>query len=241
MNTSTKKLPARILVVDDDSQIRRAFRTILAGQGCTVIEARDGYEAIEEIKADCPDLVLLDINMPGIDGLETCREIREFSDVAIIVVTVRGDEQDKVFALDAGANDYIVKPFGSQELLARIRAAARRSPGAPEMPPFNASGLNIDFERRQVVANGRPVHLTPTEFKLLKHFVSNQGRLVPYSNFLHLLWGPEHADDRELLWFFIGQLRKKLEEHPEQPRYIHTEPSVGYRFDPDYATTKARK
>lgn len=228
-------------MVDDDSQIRRAFRTILAGQGCTVIEARDGYEAIEEIKADCPDLVLLDINMPGMDGLETCKEIRAFSDVAIIVVTVRGDEQDKVSALDSGANDYIVKPFGSQELLARIRAAARRAPGSPGMPPFNASGLNIDFERRQVVANGRPVHLTPMEFKLLKHLVSNQGKLVPYSNLLHLLWGPEHADDRELLWFFIGQLRKKLEEHPEQPRYIHTEPSFGYRFDPDYATTKARK
>lgn len=238
---SVKKLPGKVLVVDDDSQIRRALRTILTSQGCKVIEARDGGEAIEEIEADCPDLVLLDVNLPGIDGIETCRRIREFSDVAIIMVTVRGDEQDKVIALDAGATDYIVKPFGTQELLARMRAAARRAPETKEVPPFNSSGLNIDFERRRVVANGRPVHLTPTEFDLLKFLVSNQGKLVPYSNFLRLLWGPEHADDRELLWFFIGQLRKKIEPHPEQPRYIHTEPSIGYRFDPDYAMTiKAR-
>jgi len=237
IDSTMKKLPAKVLVVDDDSQIRRAFRTILASQGCTVIEARDGEEGIEEIKADCPDLVLLDINMPGIDGIETCRRIREFSDVALIIVTVRGGEQDKVAALDAGANDYIVKPFGTQELLARIRAAARRSAGTEQLAPFSSSDLSIDFERRRVVSNGRPVHLTPTEFELLKHLVSNQGKLLPYSDFLRLFWGPEHADDRELLWFFIGQLRKKIEPHPEQPRYIHTEPSVGYRFDPDYALT----
>lgn len=237
-----KKLPSKVLVVDDDSQIRRAFRTILASQGCRVIEARDGEEAIEEIKADCPDVVLLDINLPGIDGIETCRRIRGFSDVAIIMVTVRGEEQDKVVALDAGANDYIVKPFGTQELLARIRAVARRGSGTKEMAPFNSRDLHIDFECRRVVAHGRPVHLTPTEFELLRCLVSNQGRLVPYSDFLHQLWGPEHAEDRELLWFFIGHLRGKIELHPDQPRYIHTEPSVGYRFDPDYAmTAKAHK
>ncbi len=234
--TSTKKAAAKILVVDDDPQVRRAFRAILASQGCSVIEARDGNEAIEEIKADTPDLVLLDINMPGIDGFETCQQIRTFSDVPIIMVTVRGDENDKVVALDAGADDYIVKPFGTQELLARIRGAVRRVPSAKEMPPFNSLGLSIDFERRRVVSNGRPIHLTPTEFELLKHLVVHQGKPMSHLKLLHLLWGPEHSDDREPLRVFIGQLRKKIEQDPEHPRYIHTEPLVGYRFDPDFGS-----
>jgi len=239
---STKRAAAKILVVDDDPQVRRAFRAILASQGCAVVEARDGNEAIEEIKADCPDLVLLDINMPGIDGFETCRRIRGFSDVPIIMVTVRGDEGDKVIALDAGADDYIVKPFGTQELLARIRGAVRRVPSAKEMPAFTSSGLKIDFERRRVVVNGKPVHLTPTEFELLKHLVVNQGKPMSHLKLLHLLWGPEHSDDREPLRVFIGQLRKKIEPDPDQPRYIHTEPLVGYRFDPDFGTpAKTRK
>jgi two-component system KDP operon response regulator KdpE len=239
---TAQTLPKKILVVDDDSQIRRALRTILASQGCVVIEARESDEAIEEIRAECPDLVLLDVNMPGTDGIETCRRIRAFSDVAIVMVTVRGEEADKVSALDAGANDYIVKPFGTQELLARIRATARRVPATQGMPPFVSADLSIDFERRRVVSHGKAVHLTRTEFELLKHLVSNQGQLLLYADLLQLLWGPEHADDRELLWFFIGQLRKKIEPQPEHPRYIHTEPSVGYRFDPDYAmAAKLRK
>jgi len=229
--------------VDDDAQLRRAFRVILTGQGCTVIEARNGNRAIEEIKANCPDLVLLDINMPGIDGFETCKRIRGFSNVPIIVVTVRGAEEDKVIALDAGADDYIVKPFGTQELLARIRAAARRVPEAEEMPPFNSSGLEIDFERRRVIANGRPVHLTPTQFELLRHLLLNEGKPVSHAKLIHLLWGPEKPpDDRKDLRVFIGQLRKKIEPDSDQPRYIHTEPVIGYRFDPDYVTpTKTRK
>jgi two-component system KDP operon response regulator KdpE len=240
--TSTNKATAKILVVDDDPQVRRTFRAILASQGCSVIEARDGNEAIEEIKADTPDLVLLDINMPGIDGFETCRQIRGFSDVPIIIVTVRGEENDKVIALDAGADDYIVKPFGTQELLARIRGVVRRVPSAKEMPPFNSSGLSIDFERRRVVAHGKPVHLTPTEFELLKHLVVNQGKPMSHLKLLHLLWGPDHADDREPLRVFIGQLRKKIEQDAEHPRYIHTEPLVGYRFDPDFGMPrKTRK
>jgi two-component system KDP operon response regulator KdpE len=240
--TTTKKTAAKILVVDDDQQVRRTFRAILASQGCSVVEARDGNEAIEEIKADSPDLVLLDINMPGIDGFETCRQIRGFSDVPIIMVTVRGDENDKVIALDAGADDYIVKPFGTQELLARIRGAVRRVPSAKEMPPFNSSGLNIDFERRRVIAHGKPVHLTPTEFELLKHLVVNKGKPMSHLKLLHLLWGPEHSDDREPLRVFIGQLRKKIEQDPENPRFIHTEPLVGYRFDPDFGSpSKSRK
>jgi two-component system KDP operon response regulator KdpE len=237
-----KKDLAKILVVDDEPQVRRAFRAILSSQGCAVIEARDGTEAIEEIKADAPDLVLLDINMPGIDGFETCRRIRESSAVPIIIVTVRGAEKDKVLALDAGADDYLVKPFGTQELLARIRAAIRRIPGAEELPPFNSPELKIDFERRRVIANGEPVHLTPTEFELLKHLVLNEGKPVSHLKLLHLLWGPEHSDDREHLRVFIGQLRKKIEPNPDEPRYIHTEPLIGYRFEPEHGRpTKPRK
>jgi len=158
-------------------------------------------------------------------------------------VTVRGDENDKVVALDAGADDYIMKPFGTQELLARIRAAARRVPGAEEMPPFNSPGLKIDFERRRVIANGHPVHLTPTQFELLRHLLLNKGKPVSHAKLIHLLWGPEkHSDDRKDLRVFIGQLRKKIEPDPDQPRYIHTEPVVGYRFDSDARTpTKTRK
>jgi two-component system, OmpR family, KDP operon response regulator KdpE len=226
-----RKAPAKILIVDDEPQVRRALRTILATQGCAVIEVRTGEEALEEIKADPPDLVLLDINMPGVDGFETCRQIRESSDVPIIMVTVRDSENDKVQALDAGADDYLVKPFGTQELLARVRAAARRNPSLEELAPFVSPNLEIDFERRRVLARGQPVHLTPTEFELLKHLVLNQGKPVSHLKLLHLIWGPEHANDREPLRVFIGQLRRKIEPDPDHPLYILTEPLIGYRFE----------
>jgi two-component system, OmpR family, KDP operon response regulator KdpE len=231
--TVAKRAPPKILIVDDEPQVRRALRTILTTQGCAVVEARDGEEALEEMKADPPDLVLLDINMPGIDGFETCKRIREGSDVPIIMVTVRGSEKDKVIALDSGADDYLVKPFGAQELLARVRAATRRISSSEEMQPFVSSNLRIDFERRRVIARGQPVHLTPTEFELLKHLVLNQGKPVSHLKLLHLLWGPEHANDREPLRVFIGQLRKKIEPNPDEPRYILTEPLIGYRFEPE--------
>jgi two-component system, OmpR family, KDP operon response regulator KdpE len=240
--TIAKRESAKILVVDDEPQVRRTLRAILTGHACSVIEARDGEEAIEEVKADCPDLVLLDINMPGIDGLETCKRIRELSDVPIIMVTVRGSEKDKVVALDAGADDYLVKPFGTQELLARVRAAVRRLPSAEEIPSFVSPNLKIDFEHRRVIARGQAVHLTPTEFELLKQLVVNQGRPVSHLKLLHLLWGPEHSNDREPLRVFIGQLRKKIEPDPDEPRYILTEPLIGYRFEPDAEKpAKARK
>jgi two-component system KDP operon response regulator KdpE len=239
---AVKRQSAKVLVVDDEPQVRRALRAILTGHGCTVIEVRDGEEALEEMKADRPDLVLLDINMPGIDGFETCRRIRETSDVPIIMVTVRGNEKDKVLALDAGADDYLVKPFGTQELLARVRAAVRRVPSAEEIPAFVSPNLKIDFEHRRVIARGQPVHLTPTEFELLKHLVMNQGKPVSHLKLLHLLWGPEHSNDREPLRVFIGQLRRKIEPVPDEPRYILTEPLIGYRFEPgDDKATKTRK
>ena len=228
-----KKEAAKILVVDDEPQVRRALRAILAGHGWSVIEVRDGEEALEEMKVDRPDLVLLDINMPGIDGFETCRRIRGASDVPIIMVTVRGNEKDKVLALDAGADDYLVKPFGTQELLARVRAAVRRVASVEEIPPFISPNLKIDFDRRRVISRGEPVHLTPTEFELLKHLVLNRGKPVSHLKLLHLLWGPEHSNDREPLRVFIGQLRKKIEPDPDEPRYILTEPLIGYRFEPD--------
>ena len=236
-----KRPPAKVLVVDDEPQVRRALRTVLTSQGCAVVEARDGEEAIEEIKADPPDLVLLDINMPGVDGFETCRKIREASEAPIIMVTVRGSENDKVQALDAGADDYLVKPFGTQELLARVRAAARRIPNLEQIPPFISPNLSIDFECRRVVAQGQPVHLTPTEFELLKHLVVNQGKPVSHLKLLNLIWGPEHTNDREPLRVFIGQLRRKIEPNPEEPRYILTEPLIGYRFEADEGKPQKRR
>jgi two-component system KDP operon response regulator KdpE len=232
----------KVLIVDDERQVRRALRAILLSEGCSVVEAQNGDEALEEIKADRPDLVLLDINMPGMNGFEVCAKIRTFSDVPILMLTVRESEKDIVRALDAGADDYLVKPFGTQELLARIRAAARRVPGAEEIPPYDSPGLKIDFERRRVIANKLPVHLTPTEFELLKLLVLNEGKPVPYVKLLHRLWGPEHSGDREHLRVFVGQLRKKIEPDPDEPRYILTEPLIGYRFDPELTKlTKAHK
>lgn len=233
---------AKVLVVDDERQVRRALRAILMNEGCSVIEAPTGEEALEEIKAEQPDLVLLDLNMPGLDGFETCAKIRTFSDVPILVVTVREGEKEIVRALDAGADDYLVKPFGTKELLARIRAAVRRVSGTEEIPPFDSPDLKIDFERRRIVSGKRPVHLTPTEFELLKLLVLNEGKPVSYVKLLHRLWGPEHSNDREALRVFVGQLRRKIEPNPDEPRYILTEPLIGYRFDPELGKiTKLRK
>jgi two-component system, OmpR family, KDP operon response regulator KdpE len=237
-----RKETAKILVVDDEPQVRRALRAILAVHGCSVIEARDGEEALEEMKVDRPDLVLLDINMPGIDGLETCKRIRELSDVPIIMITVCGKESDKVTALDAGADDYLVKPFGTEELLARVRAAVRRVPKAEEIPPFVSPTLKIDFECRRVTARGRPVHLTPREFELLKQLVLSRGKPVSHLKLLHLLWGPAHSNNLDCLRVFIGHLRRKIEPDPDEPRYILTEPLIGYRFEPEAETpAKTRK
>jgi two-component system KDP operon response regulator KdpE len=228
--------PATILVVDDEPQIRRVMRTTLSSHGYTVTEARSGEEALEKIRSQPPDLILLDINMPGMGGLETCREIRNGCDAPIIMLTVRNTERDKVRALDAGADDYVVKPFSMDELLARIRAALRRaSPGALP-PPFVSPQLEIDFERRRVTVRGRAVRLTPKEFELLRHLVANQGKPLSHRRLLQAAWGPDYGDETEYLRVFINQLRKKIEPDPSHPRYIHTDPWVGYRFEPAPAT-----
>jgi two-component system, OmpR family, KDP operon response regulator KdpE len=223
---------AKILIVDDEPQIRRVLRTTLTSQGYTVAEARTGDEALEQIRSERPDLILLDVNMPGISGLETCREIRGSSDIPIIMLTVRGTEKDKVQALDAGADDYVTKPFGSEELMARIRAGLRRAAPTESMPAFVSSDLKIDFEKRVVSVKGQPIRLTPKEFELLRHLVANQGKAQGHRRLLQAVWGPDYGEETEYLRVFINQLRKKIEPDPKHPLYIHTEPWVGYRFDP---------
>ncbi len=223
---------ANILVVDDEPQIRRVLRSTLSTQGYVITEAKTGEEALESLRKERPDLVLLDMNMPGIGGVETCREIRRASDAPIIMLTVRNAERDKVAALDAGADDYVVKPFGIEELLARIRAALRRYAPGDALPPFVSKDLAIDFEARQVTVRDHDVHLTPKEFEVLKHLVANQGKPLTHRRLLQAVWGPDYGEETESLRVVINQLRKKLEADPARPKYIVTEPWVGYRFQP---------
>lgn len=223
---------ATVLIVDDEPQIRRVLRTTLTSHGYSVIEARSGEEALDLVRSEHVDLILLDVNMPGRSGLETCREIRGSGDVPIIMLTVRNSERDKVQALDAGADDYVVKPFGAEELTARIRAALRRSTPSESVPSFASSDLTIDFNKRLVTLKGDPVRLTPKEFDLLRYLVSNPGRPIAHRRLLQAVWGPDYGDETEYLRVFINQLRKKIEPDPHHPRYIHTEPWVGYRFEP---------
>jgi two-component system KDP operon response regulator KdpE len=234
--------PSKILVVDDEPQIRRALRATLTSAGYIVVEARSGEEAVEEMHAEHVDIVLLDLKMPGMGGIEACRQLRQLSDVPILVVSVFRNQEEKVRAFDAGADDYVVKPFGIQELLSRIRALRRRTAGTESTPPFVSAGLEIDFERRRVTASGKVVHLTPTEFDLLRHLVLNQGKPLSYQMLLQSLCGPEHISERERLRVFVNQLRKKIEPHPGSPIYIHTEPLIGYRFElPAGKPQKSRK
>jgi len=221
-----------ILIVDDEPQIRRVMLTTLTSHGYSVIEAASGEEALEKIRTERPDLILLDVNLPRISGLETCAQIRTSSDVPIIMLTIRNSERDKVEALDAGADDYVVKPFGVQELMARIRAALRRSGPGDATPAFASDDLKIDFEKRLVNVKNRPVRLTPKEFELLRHLVANRGKALGHRRLLQAVWGPDYGEETEYLRVFINQLRKKIEPDPHKPRYIHTEPWVGYRFDP---------
>jgi two-component system, OmpR family, KDP operon response regulator KdpE len=223
----------RILVVDDEAQIRRVLRAALAARGYEVNEARSGEEAVEKMGAGRVDLLLLDVNMPGMGGLEACKEIRRSSDVAMIMLTVRNAERDKVEALDAGADDYITKPFSTPELLARIRAAMRRTPlaveGAPEKVVLG-KGLEIDFRARRVKSQGREMRLTPKELDLLRYLVAHANRTVEHRELLQAVWGAEYGGELEYLRVFVNQLRRKIEPLPAKPAYLLTEPWVGYRF-----------
>jgi len=235
---------ANILVVDDEPQIRRVLRSTLSSNGYVITDAKTGEEAIESVRKNKPDLVLLDVNMPGMGGIEACREIRRASEAPIIMLTVRSAERDKVLALDAGADDYVVKPFGIEELLARIRAALRRYAPGDATPPFVSKELSLDFESRQLTVRGEEVHLTPKEFDVLKHLIANQGKPLTHRRILQSVWGPDYGEETENLRVVINQLRKKIETDPAHPKYIRTEPWVGYRFQPprdSAAKTSSRK
>lgn len=222
----------RILVVDDDPQIRRVMRTTLTGEGYEVEDARSGEEALEKLRASRYDLMLLDMNMPGMGGLETCRQIRTTSDMSVIMLTVRNTEPDKVQALDAGADDFVTKPFSTPELLARIRAALRRMPSAPESGPqrITLDDVEIEFQSRKLIVRGSEVRLTPKEFELLRYLTLHPNRAISHRELLQAVWGPDYGDEVEYLRVFVKQLRRKIEPKPDKPRYILTEPWVGYRF-----------
>ncbi len=220
----------RILVVDDDPQIRRVMRVTLTGQGYEVDDAKEGETALEKLRDGRFDLVLLDMNMPGMSGLEACRAIRSQSDVAIIMLTVRDTETDKVEALDAGADDYITKPYNPPELLARIRAALRRTPSAHGTGGVSLGAVEVDFDARQVTAQGRTVRLTPKEFELLRYLVAHANKTVSHRELLQAVWGPDYGDQVDYLRVFVNQLRKKIEPKPSSPVFLLTEPWVGYRL-----------
>lgn len=222
----------RVLVVDDEPQLRRVMRTALVANGYEAYEARTGEEALETLRESSPDLILLDMNMPGMGGMAACKAIRAQSEAAILVLSVRDGEKDKIAALDAGADDYITKPFSVNELMARIRANLRSLPlpGEQAHPIVVSDDLTVDFAARQVLVHGQPVRLTPKEFELLHHLMSNANKPVGHRKLLQTLWGPEYGGEVEYLRVFVSQLRKKIEADPAHPRYILTEPWVGYRF-----------
>jgi two-component system, OmpR family, KDP operon response regulator KdpE len=223
----------RILVVDDESQIRRVGKTILSSSGYEVSEATNGDEACRLVRSSEYDLVLLDVNMPGKSGLETCREIRMAgSNPAIIMVTVRNSEMDKVEALDAGADGYVTKPFGIAELEARIRSVLRRTVDSPPYPTthLHLGAVEIDFERRHVLIGDERVRLTPKELDLLAYLAAHSNRTITHRELLQAVWGPEHGYDQQYLHVFINRLRNKVEPAPKQPRFLITEPWVGYRL-----------
>lgn len=221
-----------ILVIDDEPQIRRVLRSTLSFRGYEISEAATGEEGVELAGKLKPDLILLDVNLPGISGIEACKEIRRTSDAPIIMLTVRNAERDKVVALDAGADDYVTKPFGIEELLARVRASLRRHAPAEAIPAFHAKDFSVDFEARRVTAGGEEVHLAPKEFEVLKQLMMQQGKPVTHRRLLQTVWGPEYGEETENLRVVINQLRKKIEKDPAHPRYILTEPWIGYRFQP---------
>lgn len=224
--------PIRVLVIDDEPQIRRALNTILTEKGFAVSLAGRGEEGLALAAANEPDLIILDLGLPDMDGLDVCSRLREWTRVPIVVLSVREAEREKVAALDRGADDYLTKPFGIEELLARLRVALRhRSPSpAEEAKVIRAGSLVIDLAGHSVTRDGEPVKLTATEFSLLAYLVTNRGRVLTHQSILTHVWGPEDADHTEYLRVYMRQLRKKLESQPDDPQHLVTEPGVGYRF-----------
>jgi two-component system KDP operon response regulator KdpE len=223
----------RVLVVDDEPQIRRALTVNLNARGYDVEVASNGEDALFRAASSHPDAVLLDLGLPGIDGLDVVRGLRGWSHVPIIVLSVRDAESDKVAALDAGADDYVTKPFGIDELLARLRAALRRHQPVSEAATVHTAAFTIDLAASKAWRGDEEVHLTPTEWQLVVHLVSNPGRLLTQRWLLQQVWGPEYSKETGYLRVYLAGLRRKLEPNPSQPRYFITEPGMGYRFEPD--------
>lgn len=222
-----------ILVVDDEPQITRVLRTTLSAQGYDLRVAADGEAALQIVKDWTPDLVITDLAMPNMDGLELCKRLRSTSQVPILVLSVRGQDRMKVQALDAGADDYVTKPFNMSELLARVRAHLRRVPSpAPAQPVIDVGDFHIDLEAHAITVRGREVRLTPKEFDLLVYLARHPNKVITHRALLTAVWGANSAEQPEYLRVFVGQLRKKLEPEPDSPQYITTEPWVGYRFEP---------
>jgi two-component system KDP operon response regulator KdpE len=221
----------RILVCDDEPQILRALRVILRDKGFEVVPASSVQEALDAVAVRPPDAAIVDLILPDGDGVDVCRSIREWSDMPIIVLSAVGDEAEKVRALDAGADDYVTKPFGSSELVARLSAALRRAhPAETEEPVLSADGLHVDLPARRVTRDGRDVHLTPIEFDLLRVLVRNRGRLMTHRLLLREVWGRGYEEDTQVLRVHIANLRRKIEVEQGNPRLIKTDPGVGYRF-----------
>jgi two-component system KDP operon response regulator KdpE len=220
----------RILVCDDEMQIRRALRVVLRDAGFEVIETADAKEALDAASVNPPDAAIIDLLLPDGDGVEVTRSIREWSEMPILVLSAVGEEEQKVRALEAGADDYVTKPFGPNELIARLRAALRRAGDSPDEPTITADGLKIDLAAHSVTRDGEEIHLTPIEFRLLQTLAGNRGRLMTHRALLKEVWGPGWEEDTQTLRTHIANLRRKLEP-PEGPRYIRTDPGVGYRFE----------
>src|SRR6266851_2646170 len=231
---ATASAGSRVLVVDDEPQITRVLRTVLSSQGYQVRTAAEGESALSSLNEWHPELVITDLYMPRMDGVELCRRIRAVSNVPIIVLSVKGEERAKVEALDSGADDYVTKPFGIDELLARVRATLRRAGGGEvELAAFEVGDFRVDLEGRRVHAHGNEVRLTPKEFDLFVYMARHPSRVITHRTLLEAVWGEASQEQPEYLRVFMGQLRKKLEPDPSNPRYLVTEPWVGYRFNPN--------
>ena len=231
MATASEK--SRVLVVDDEPQITRVLRTVLSSQGYQVRTAAEGEAAMSNFNEWRPELVITDLYMPHMDGVELCRRIRAVSSVPIIVLSVKGEERTKVEALDSGADDYVTKPFGIDELMARVRAALRRAGVESDLASFDVGDFRIDLEARRVHVRGTEVRLTPKEFDLFVYLARHPNRVLTHRTLLEAVWGEASQEQPEYLRVFMGQLRKKLEPDPSNPRYLVTEPWVGYRFNPN--------
>jgi two-component system KDP operon response regulator KdpE len=219
-----------VLIIEDEAQMRRFLRASLTSQGYRVTEAESGQEGLVQAAARNPDVILLDLGLPDQDGFSVTKRLREWGKTAIIVISARGQEEDKINALDAGADDYLTKPFGVGELLARIRVALRHATGPELGSQFMLGELSVDFTRRKVMVRGAEVHLTPLEYKLLTTLIKNADRVVTHRQLLHEVWGPGYGNQTQYLRVYMAQLRHKLEADPSHPEYLATEPGVGYRL-----------